>query len=373
MVGIVEIENDGYGPVSAVADLVGKLNAATAPNTYAYVNVDAETGQQNALGTDAIKVGVIYKPASVTPVGLTAVLNTVSFVTGGDTFDRNRPALAQAFQTPAGGRFVVVINHLKSKGSACDTPDQGDGQGNCNAVREAAARELTAWLATDPTATDAGALVLGDLNSYAQEDPVTALKSAGFINLVEQLSGPSAYSYVFDGQWGYLDHALVSPALGAQVTGLAEYHINADEPSVLDYNDDFKSAGQIASLYAPDAFRMADHDPIVVGLDPAPESVGPRRPAAVGWRPRPATTRQEPLALRGKVAYEFAARYPAGVDAADRRRLSLLLPSRPASLSRAPPAWLTVSGRPARSLQGEGTVRGVGGYSFKCHRSSMAC
>ena len=361
VVGIVEIENDGYGPVSAVADLVGKLNAATAPNTYAYVNVDAETGQQNALGTDAIKVGVIYKPASVTPIGLTAVLNTVSFVTGGDTFDRNRPALAQAFQTPAGGRFVVVINHLKSKGSACDTPDQGDGQGNCNAVREAAARELTAWLATDPTATDAGALVLGDLNSYAQEDPVTVLKSAGFINLIEQLSGPSAYSYVFDGQWGYLDHALVSPALGAQVTGLAEYHINADEPSVLDYNDDFKSGAQIASLYAPDAFRMADHDPIVVGLDPAPDLSG--HVTGGGWVVAETGDYTPAPALRGKVAYEFAARYPAG---ATRPIGGVSIAFERAGFSFASTAlhWLTVSGARA-VLQGAGSVRGVDGYSFK--------
>jgi hypothetical protein len=36
---------------------------------------------------------------------------------------------------------------------------------------------------------------------------------------------------------------------------------------VLDYNTDFKSAGQIASLYAPDQFRISDHDPVIVDLD----------------------------------------------------------------------------------------------------------
>ena len=49
---------------------------------------------------------------------------------------------------------------------------------------------------------------------------------------------------------------------------MAEWHINADEPSVLDYNDDFKSVGQISSLYAADEFRVSDHDPVVVGLSP---------------------------------------------------------------------------------------------------------
>ena len=55
--------------------------------------------------------------------------------------------------------------------------------------------------------------------------------------------------------------------LTPQVTGVAEWHINADEPSVLDYNTDFKSAGQISSLYANDPYRSTDHDPAIIGLD----------------------------------------------------------------------------------------------------------
>ena len=58
------MENDGYGPDSAIQFLVDRLNDATAPGTYALIDADAATGQVNALGTDAIKVGMIYKPAS---------------------------------------------------------------------------------------------------------------------------------------------------------------------------------------------------------------------------------------------------------------------------------------------------------------------
>ena len=151
VIGVIEIENDGYGPNSALQFLVDQLNLATAPGTYAFIDVDANTGQLNALGTDAIKVGLLYKPAKVTPVGQTAVLNSVEFVNGGDSAPRNRPALAQAFQVATGGRFVVSVNHLKSKGSACDDPDALDGQGNCNTVRTNAATVLAAWLASDPT------------------------------------------------------------------------------------------------------------------------------------------------------------------------------------------------------------------------------
>lgn len=277
VIGVNEIENDGYGANSALQFLVDKLNAATAPGTYAFINVDAATGQTNAMGTDAIKVGMLYKPGKVTPVGSTAVLNTTAFVNGGDSAPRNRPSLAQAFQqNSTGARFILDVNHLKSKGSACDQPDAGDGQGNCSVVRTRSANLLTAWLASDPTGTgDTDILLVGDYNSYAKEDPITAIKSAGYTNLIESRLGEDAYSYVFDGQWGYLDHALGSASLTSQVAGVADYHINADEPSVLDYNTNFKTAGQIASLYDDDQFRVSDHDPVLVGLNLTLENSAP--------------------------------------------------------------------------------------------------
>ncbi|MDZ7631975.1 MAG: ExeM/NucH family extracellular endonuclease [Gemmatimonadaceae bacterium] len=268
IIGLIEMENDGYGPTSALADLVGRLNAGTAPGTYAFIDADAATGQVNALGTDAIKVALVYKPAKVMPTGTTAVLNSVAFVNGGDPAPRNRPSLAQAFMQPNRARVVIDVNHLKSKGSGCSTADAGDGQGECNVVRTVAANELKAWLATDPTQTgETDVMILGDLNAYAKEDPITSLTSGGYANLIESRIGQNAYSFVFDGQWGYLDHALASSSLVSQVTGVTEWHINADEPSVLDYNTNFKSAGQVTSLFAPDQYRVADHDPILVGLN----------------------------------------------------------------------------------------------------------
>ncbi len=171
---------------------------------------------------------MIYKPAVVTPVGQTAPLNTVAFVNGGDS----ARAAARRWRRPSksdatGAVFIVDVNHLKSKGSACDAPDAGDGQGNCNQVRVNAATELMNWLATDPTGTgDPDILLIGDYNSYAMEDPITVIKNAGFTNLIESFLGPDAYSYVFDGQWGYLDHALGSASLVSQVTGVGDYHIN---------------------------------------------------------------------------------------------------------------------------------------------------
>lgn len=290
IIALNELENDGYGADSALQDLVDKLNAATRPQTFGFIDVDSDTGVPNALGSDAIRVAMIYRRDSAHPIGKAAVANTGAFglfTTRTGTIGRNRPALAQAFDAGRGGRLVVVANHLKSKGSACDDnlspvgpdPDLDDGQGNCNLTRTAAARQLLEWLGTDPThAQTDNVLILGDFNAYAQEDPILSMLAGGYSNLVDELIGADAYSYAFDGQWGYLDYAFASPSLAPQVVDVVELHNNADEPAVLDYNTDYKSARQLTWLYADDAFRASDHDPVIVGLELSPAS--PDKPSA---------------------------------------------------------------------------------------------
>ncbi len=123
------------------------------------------------------------------------------------------------------------------------------------------------WLATDPTGSmDPDFLIIGDLNAYLAEDPVIAFENAGYQNLLDRVIGQDAYSFVFAGQAGTLDHAFASPALAGQISGVAEWHINADEPPLLDYNLEF---GRDAGLFdATNPFRASDHDPVIVGLDP---------------------------------------------------------------------------------------------------------
>jgi uncharacterized protein len=120
--------------------------------------------------------------------------------------------------------------------------------------------------------------VVGDLNAYRMEWPIQELKARGYVDLAQRFVGDKAYSYVFDGQLGYLDHALANAALNRQVTGAGEWHINADEPPLFDYNDelttigeaDFERESNALPLYAADPTRASDHDPVVVGLDLAP-------------------------------------------------------------------------------------------------------
>jgi len=109
---------------------------------------------------------------------------------------------------------------------------------------------------------DADVLVTGDLNAYGREEPITVFLDAGYEDLLSRHVGPAYYSFVFDGEAGALDHALATPSLAAQVTGAATWAINADEPSVIDYNTEFKPQ----DLYAPHAYRSSDHDPVLVGL-----------------------------------------------------------------------------------------------------------
>jgi predicted extracellular nuclease len=264
IIGLNELENStGVEPLdSIVSGLSG----------YAYIN----TG---TIGTDAIKVGLIYRSATVTPVGTYKLLTSAVDSRFIDT--KSRPSLAQTFEVNAtGAKFTVVVNHLKSKGSACDDvgdPDLGDGQGNCSQTRRAAAEALVDWIATDPTGSgDADFIIMGDLNSYAQEDTIDEIKAGSddtvgtnddFTNLISLFHGPFAYSYTFDGAAGYLDHALANANLLGQVTGAADWHINSDEPDIFDYDTTFKPDDQDV-LYEVNPYRTSDHDPVVVGLNP---------------------------------------------------------------------------------------------------------
>jgi predicted extracellular nuclease len=267
IIGLIEIENDPDGTESALDDLTEALNAEAGEGVFDYIR----TG---IIGTDEIKVALLYKPAKVMPQGDFAILTTEVDDRFAD--NRNRPALAQTFrELESNGVFTAVVNHFKSKGSGCGDGDDDPVQGNCNFTRTLAAQALVDWLATDPTASDDNDfLILGDLNAYDEEDPIQAiLKGADdvagtdddYVDLAEYFQGEFSYSYLFDGLYGHLDYALAIKSLAAQVSGATEWHINADEPDILDYDTSFKRDAQDA-LYEPNPFRASDHDPVIVGL-----------------------------------------------------------------------------------------------------------
>lgn len=285
VLGVVEVENDFTNGAAgnALDYLVDKLNAKLAPADH-YAWVDPGTKH---VGTDAIAVGVIYRPGVVKIAAGTTVatLNDATLATldGGQAlldqsaikhvFDgesTSRNPLAVTFEEIATGeQFTAVVNHLKSKGSAAPAggpanAENLDGAGAWNQQRELAATAVAKWLATNPTGSaDADQVLLGDFNAYAKENPLKILAEAGYGNLEDRLAKP--YSYVFDGQLGTLDYVLATSSLNPQITGVTQWHLNSDDADALDYNLDFNRSPDLFD--ATVATRVSDHDPLLIGLN----------------------------------------------------------------------------------------------------------
>jgi predicted extracellular nuclease len=267
--GLMEVQNNHETTVNYIVDA---LNQAAGSPLYAAMPAPADTADGPSTGTDAIRVAIIYKPSKLTPVG--------PAMTDPDRLN-NRAPMAVTFKAANGGKFALVVNHFRAKSSCKDGNTNYDprdwtdpnGQGCWNQTRINQANRLTGTFLPEVRAaggTD-NVLVVGDLNANGHEDPILALQSTGLVNEIERFVRPRGipHSFVFGHQSGYLDHALASPALDAQIADLIEFHNNADEPSLVDYNLDGRSADEI-SWYAPNPYRASDHDPVVVSLNLAP-------------------------------------------------------------------------------------------------------
>ena len=178
VVSLEEIENSakfGEDRDAAVSTLVDALNAEAGAGTWKFVPSPSTAGDQ--ADEDVIRTAFIYRAARVEPIG-------ESVIDDASVFDVARDPLAQAFE-PVGGtkysRFVVIVNHFKSKGSG---PDDGTGQGDSNPQRVAQAEELVDFadrmkshLGTDKV------FLSGDFNAYTREDPLQKLYDAGYTDI----------------------------------------------------------------------------------------------------------------------------------------------------------------------------------------------
>ena len=233
-VALMELENNGDG---AIDDLVTRLNKAYGGIEYAKVAAPA-----NGYGTDKIRVGFIYKPARLQLVGPAQSANDAIF---------ERFPLAQTFQFGT-TKFTLVANHWKSKGSAPETGDVDLGQGAWNKKR---VQQAAATLKFVQHLNQPNVLLLGDFNSYSEEDPLKALRAADMKHLNLRLPADERYSFGYGGKFGSLDHAFASTSMDKLATGFAEWHINSDEP-------EFELEQSNGT-----PFRASDHDPFLVGLN----------------------------------------------------------------------------------------------------------
>ena len=237
---LVEIQT-GQG---ALAELAADLTKNTGRN-FTYIN------DGSSINGTFTKSGYIYCTDMVTPYGN---------MQHNDTYVENRKKVQGFTEKATGERFILSVNHFKAKsgnGSGANK-DQGDGQGSYNAARVQEANSIISRYASyTSTFGDEDFLIVGDLNAYGKEDPITTLTDWGMIDLHRTFHADSSYSYVYQGTLGYLDHALCNSTLYPQVTGMTPYHINAPEKDAYTY-DGSSNDGTM--------FRCSDHDPILIGL-----------------------------------------------------------------------------------------------------------
>jgi hypothetical protein len=246
LVAVQELENDGFGEFSAAQSLIDLLNEAV-PGKWSVVQT-----KNGKIGNDLITVGLFYREDILEAVGSPHVLDSLPFR------GLSRQPLAQLFREhSSGAEFLVTAAHFKSKGSCPDNginSNQDDGQGCWNAARVEAAAALINWVgALARNAGTGNALILGDMNSYRQEDPIRTFRNAEYRDLVEHVLGLPQYSYVFWGQAGTLDYAFSTEALLPFVRKAEFWHINADWPQKVELPQPW--------------LRFSDHDPLVVDLD----------------------------------------------------------------------------------------------------------
>ena len=320
VVGLMEIANNGFGELSAIQNLVDALNAElTDDQAYRFVEIeDADKYEDKFIGSDAITVGMLYRPARITLDGAAKVIATPEqhAAEGAQTRDKDgvveqspsydkfqRHSLVQTFSIND-EKLTIVVNHLKSKGSGCiedwadfnENGEPADLQGKCNSFRVSAAKVLGESLKD----VEGDVLVIGDLNAYGKEDPVAVLtdydasttdhvirtaswttlngkvyeregsvidKGYGLINLNTQAHGADTYSYSYNGELGNLDHALANESLAAKLVGIDDWHINSVESNLFEYGS--KYTGELVKTESP--FSASDHDPVIIALSyPAP-------------------------------------------------------------------------------------------------------
>jgi predicted extracellular nuclease len=228
---------------------VEALNSANAPtalrdavNTYlATTNYEVVADPSTGTGPGLTQVTLLYNKTKVTPVGASLSKADASFTSY---------PVAQLFQVNANSqKFVVVGAHFASTNQS------------------AQATALLSFINTNLKPLDPDVVVAGDLNTYVADGTIATLTAGGLTNQVVT-SGPAfPYSYVENGAVGYRDFVLTTLAANRQVEKVDFWHINADEPAIIDYKVN-TSLGlpKNPDLYANDRYRSAVHDPVLVGL-----------------------------------------------------------------------------------------------------------
>jgi predicted extracellular nuclease len=364
ILGLMEIENNGFGDFGAMKELLAAVNAKYTKENYAdrndkdsihnrYVfvgfdkNGDTVLDEEDTIGSDSITTGLIYRPSKVSVISGQVIPmpwqdapmivdeNNAPIIDSkgevrenGKNYQRN--TVTATFKVNnTGKKLTVAVNHLKSKGSTCyedwkgwqdwykfdpkkDKVRNDDFQGNCEHFRVAAVTHLGEELAK----IEGDKVVLGDFNAYAHEDPMLVMtsnptgkeiyaagytkigsdvqfgpegkkitKTFGYINAVDLFTpeGETSWSYSYNDEIGSLDHLLVSKNMQSRLVDAKDWHINAPESALFDYENEHKYAlndqkkpvnqkgellteDNLNAFYSEDPYRSSDHDSAIVSI-----------------------------------------------------------------------------------------------------------
>ncbi len=299
VVGLIEIENDGFGEDSAIKDLVDGLNERLGRTIYAYTRPE----ENSATGADDICNAIIYKKRVVKAKGVLYGIELPTQDKGDETVTM-RNSLVQKFKHKGTGKeFAVVVSHFKSKGSTCFEDDNNPSdldtvQGSCNALRVSAAVALGEAL--DSMKLSEKILLIGDFNSYSQEDPIAVLtdyspgtrsytiqtavntslddgasaavtKTYGYVQL-KDFYNPEGISYFYygDDRVGSLDYILANRAASKNVVDMTHWNINSVELYDMQYFNALSyfnpENGDEIDFTAIGPYRSSDHDAVLVSL-----------------------------------------------------------------------------------------------------------
>ena len=222
IVAICEVERND----EILGYIVDAMNGIYGENVYAYIT-DGLYAHASSGNYQSLKSGYIYRSDKVTPQG-----SNTSPYRSGEYCARLR---IQAFkENSTNEKFVLSVNHFKAKDSSDDAGESTRLQNVSNLI-----------YALGNITSDPDILIMGDLNSYMGEAPIEALEEEGFEEQLVRFDA-NAYSYIYRGQKGILDHAMANSTMAEQVTGARVYHIN----TAGGYN-----------------YKYSDHDAVLVGLN----------------------------------------------------------------------------------------------------------
>ena len=222
IVAICEVERND----EILGYIVDAMNTIYGENVYAYIT-DGLYAHASAGNYQSLKSGYIYRSDKVTPQG-----SNTSPYRSGEYCARLR---IQAFkENSTNEQFVLSVNHFKAKDSSDDAGESTRLLNVSNLI-----------YALGNITSDPDILIMGDLNSYMGEAPIEALEEEGFEEQLVRFDA-NAYSYIYHGQKGILDHAMANSTMAEQVTGARVYHIN----TAGGYN-----------------YKYSDHDAVLVGLN----------------------------------------------------------------------------------------------------------